>query len=121
MVASVQTQHVVHACPVMQVHSTSSAVCLGSRSGICTLEMVLSVSQLLTQVVCWLLCAALWTRYSALHKLCVQQCPRSSVAGLVWLLEQAGFSSVQLSTSLETYYVGRNVFTGFTSIITCGL
>jgi hypothetical protein len=98
----------------MQVHSTSSAVYLGLRSGICTLEMVLSVSQLLTHVVCWLLCAAL-------HKLCVQQCPRSSVVGLVWLLEQAGFSSVQLSTSLETYYVGRNVFTGFTSIITCGL
>lgn len=61
-------------------------------------------------------------RYSALHKLCVQQCPRSSVAGLVWLLEEAaGFSGVQLATSLETYYVGRNMFTGFASIITCSL
>lgn len=72
----------------------------------------------LRAAVCW---AVGSSRYSALHKLCVQQCPRGSVAGLVWLLEQAGFSSVLLSTALETYHVGRNAFTGFTSIITCSL
>jgi hypothetical protein len=60
-------------------------------------------------------------RYAGLHKLCVQQCPRSSVAGLVWLLEEAGFSSVQLSTCLEGYCVGHNTFSGFVSVLTCGL
>lgn len=44
------------------------------------------------------------------------------MAGLMWLLEEAGFSTgVQLSTSLETYYVGRNTFTGYTSTIICSL
>jgi hypothetical protein len=57
-------------------------------------------------------------RYSTLHKLLVQQAPRGSVAGLMWLLESAGFSSVQLATQLETYYVGSNAFPGFRSIIT---
>lgn len=66
-------------------------------------------------------CLGVCHRYSSLHKLCVQQCPRASVAGLVWLLEEAGFSSVQLSTSLEAYYVGRNTFTGYTSTILCSL
>lgn len=66
-------------------------------------------------------CCPCCHRYSALHKLCVQQCPRSSVAGLMWALETAGFSSVALSTSLDTYFVGSNSFSGFTSIITCDL
>jgi hypothetical protein len=62
--------------------------------------------------------AAAAARYSTLHKLLVQQAPRASVAGLMGLLESAGFCSVQLATQLETYYVGSNAFPGFRSIIT---
>jgi hypothetical protein len=61
--------------------------------------------------------AAAASRYSTLHKLLVQQAPRGSVAGLMWLLESAGFSAVQLATQLETYYVGSNAFPGFRSVI----
>jgi hypothetical protein len=65
--------------------------------------------------------AAAASRYSTLHKLLVQQAPRASVAGLMWLLESAGFGSVQLATQLETYYVGSNAFPGFRSIISFDL
>lgn len=57
-------------------------------------------------------------RYCTLHKLVVQQCPRSSVASLMWSLEAAGFASVKLSTTLETYLVGANSYPGYKSILT---
>eukprot|EP00775_Hariotina_reticulata_P003307 gene3307-3583_t len=60
-------------------------------------------------------------RYSTLHKLLVQQSPRNSVAGLMWLLECAGFSRVCLSTALELYHVNGNAFPGLTAAIACCL
>uniref|UniRef100_A0A383V6Q1 Uncharacterized protein n=1 Tax=Tetradesmus obliquus TaxID=3088 RepID=A0A383V6Q1_TETOB len=57
-------------------------------------------------------------RYSTLHKLLVQQAPRASVAGLMSLLQAAGFAGVGLATQLETYFVGGNAFPGFRSVIT---
>lgn len=68
-----------------------------------------------------LCCSICHCRYSSLHKLCVQQCPRSSVGGLMWLLEGAGFATARLTTHADTYHVGSNTFSGFKSVITLEL